>query len=76
MDATSIQHPPCWGNLKQIEDVTHCLRKNCELQRTTYVKGQISKHFVRSNGNIVLSIPESFFVVRPINHLKTIYCRK
>ena len=25
MDAKSIQHLTCWGNLQQIEDVTHNL---------------------------------------------------
>ena len=27
-------------------------------------------HFVKSNGNIVLIILETFFEVRPVNHLK------
>ena len=39
-------------------------------KKTTYVQGQIYKHFVKSNGNIVLIILETFFEVRPVNHLK------
>ena len=53
----------------------HELRKT-EFQGTNCVQGQIYKRFVRSNGNIVLIIPKTFFEVRPINYLKTIYCRK
>ena len=47
--------------------------KNSEFPGTNYVPVQIYKRFVRSNGNIVLIIPKTFFEVRPINHLKTIY---
>ena len=39
-------------------------------KKTTYVQGQIYMHFVKSNGNIVLIILETFFEVRPVNHLK------
>ena len=39
-------------------------------KKTTYVQGQVYKHFVKSNGNIVLIILETFFEVRPVNHLK------
>ena len=39
-------------------------------KKTAYVQGQIYNHFVKSNGNIVLVILETFFEVRPVNHLK------
>ena len=39
-------------------------------KKTTYVQGQIYKHFVKSHGNIMLIILETFFEVRPVNHLK------
>ena len=48
----------------------HELRTNVTFKKTTYVQGQIYKHFVKSNGNIVLIILETFFEVRPVNHLK------
>ena len=48
----------------------HELRANVTFKKTTYVQGQIYKHFVKSNGNIVLIILETFFEVRPVNHLK------
>ena len=33
-------------------------------------QGQIYKHFVKPNGNNVLIILDTFFEVRPVNHLK------
>ena len=48
----------------------HELRTNVSFKKTTYVQGHIYKHFVKLNGNIVLIILETFFEVRPVNHLK------
>ena len=81
MDATSIQHPHAgaiYNNFKVYHIICsekerragRELRKNVTFKKTTYVQGQIYKHFVKTNGNIVLIILERFFEVRPVNHLK------
>ena len=82
MDARSIQHPPMLGQSITISrcNTLSVPKKNGERgtsweqmwasKKQLMSKDKYTRIFVKSNGNIVLIILETFFEVRPVNHLK------